>query len=333
MEPVPAALRERVAAELVPPADAAGAAAGAFVTPIRRRHGGAVAAILFYGSCLRRGSAEGVLDFYVLVDAYRDAYRPGRGAAGRAALALANAALPPNVFYLELDAGPRRLRAKYAVMSRRAFARAAGREAWQPRIWARFAQPAALVWARDATAREEVAEAVARATCTTLDWAACWAADASGAAPADPRALLETALRETYRAELRSERTQAVRSLAGDAAARRAPALQAALHALAAEGRLAREAGSGGPPRLRVAPRRRARARARWALQRRVAKALAVAGLVKTAGTFDGWVGYVVWKLERHGARPIHLSERQRRHPFLFGWPVLLRLLRSRVLR
>jgi hypothetical protein len=88
---------------------------------IRSRTGPATAAILFYGSCLRKHTAEGVLDFYVLVDGYRDA-NPGRR------LALANALLPPNVFYLELDALPEPLRAKYAVVSLADFERgAAGR--------------------------------------------------------------------------------------------------------------------------------------------------------------------------------------------------------------
>jgi len=38
-------------------------------------------------------------------------------------------------------------------------------------------------------------------------------------------------------------------------------------------------------------------------------------------------VPYILWKLERHTGRPIEVTERQRRHPLLFGWPVLARLL------
>ena len=41
----------------------------------------------------------------------------------------------------------------------------------------------------------------------------------------------------------------------------------------------------------------------------------------------------VLWKIERHSGRPVEITERQRRHPFLFAWPVLFRLLRERVLR
>src|SRR6185436_703618 len=51
------------------------AAIAPLVDEIRRRHGDAIAAIVFYGSCLRTGQYDtGVLDFYVLVDRYRDVH-------------------------------------------------------------------------------------------------------------------------------------------------------------------------------------------------------------------------------------------------------------------
>ena len=45
---------------------------------IRARHGDAVVALLFYGSCLRRGVTEGVLDIYAIVDSSGPAPEPGR---------------------------------------------------------------------------------------------------------------------------------------------------------------------------------------------------------------------------------------------------------------
>ena len=55
--------------------------------------------------------------------------------------------------------------------------------------------------------------------------------------------------------------------------------------------------------------------------------------LFKTALTFDDWLPYVLWKLGRHSGVWVELSERQRRYPLLFGWPVLFKLLRQRALR
>ncbi|NNL66050.1 MAG: hypothetical protein HKP30_07410, partial [Myxococcales bacterium] len=70
-----------------------------------------------------------------------------------------------------------------------------------------------------------------------------------------------------------------------------------------------------------------------WRVRRPVAKALAVAGLFKTAFTFGDWVPYVLWKVERHTAVKIELTPRQRRHPLIFGWPVIVRVLRDGVYR
>ena len=64
-----------------------------------------------------------------------------------------------------------------------------------------------------------------------------------------------------------------------------------------------------------------------------IAETLSLLRLLKTATTFGDWLPYALWKLERHtGARP-ELTERQRRHPLVFGWPVILRLLSQRALR
>ena len=105
------------------------AAALPLVAEMRRRLGDRLAAVIFYGSCLRKSTDEGVLDFYAIVDDYR-------GAHGSVAAALANALYPPSVFYIEVDAaeaadrgagsnGRETLRAKYAVMSTRDLFRAA----------------------------------------------------------------------------------------------------------------------------------------------------------------------------------------------------------------
>jgi hypothetical protein len=75
------------------------------------RHGEAVQAILFYGSCLRTGDdLDGLVDLYVLVDTYRAAYTSR-------IQALFNELLPPNVYYLEREFEEQVVRTKYAVLS------------------------------------------------------------------------------------------------------------------------------------------------------------------------------------------------------------------------
>ena len=78
---------------------------------------------------------------------------------------------------------------------------------------------------------------------------------------------------------------------------------------------------------------RRSALRWRWRLSRPLAKGLTFLRLLKTATTFGDWVDYVLWKLERQGGAPIELTDRQRRYPFVFAWPVLFRLIAKRELR
>ncbi|MEM7022380.1 MAG: hypothetical protein AAF637_07265, partial [Pseudomonadota bacterium] len=138
-------------------------AARAMADAIRARHG-AIAGMLFYGSCLRQPISdatppEGVLDFYVVVDSYRAAY-PGR------LLAWANALVPPNVFYLVVPRQEHEVRAKYAVISMAQFRRGLSQRSLQTSLWARFAQPARLIWSRDSAAQASLEAALADAVIT-----------------------------------------------------------------------------------------------------------------------------------------------------------------------
>ncbi|MDP8994613.1 MAG: hypothetical protein M3N07_06500, partial [Pseudomonadota bacterium] len=82
-------LRALVAAELAAPVDPRVAA---MAEALAARYPGAARAVLFYGSCLRERQLEGLmLDFYLIVSGYRDAY-------GKRWLAAANRLIPPNVF-------------------------------------------------------------------------------------------------------------------------------------------------------------------------------------------------------------------------------------------
>jgi len=295
---------------------------------VRRRHGDAVAAVLFYGSCLRRGNAEGVVDFYVLVDRYRPVHR--------SALAAALARLlPPNVFYLEHAQAGKTLRTKYAVVSTRDFARLAAGRSLDCRVWARFCQPARLVYARDAAAAEAAVAAVDAATCTALGWMLAWLPGEGAERRVPPEALFVGGFRETYRAELRGEQQASIDALYASQSVRFGAVLQAGLEALEAAGvlEILEPLQTGRPTRVRAAGQRLQRRRRQWPFRRRLSKSLAMLGQLKTPLTFEGWAPYALWKLERHSGVHIELSPRQRRHPLVYGWPVILRILRDGLLR
>src|SRR5262245_31659073 len=292
---------------------------------IRSRTGPATAAILFYGSCLRKQTAQGVLDFYVLVDGYREA-NPGRR------LALANALLPPNVFYLELDGLPEPVRAKYAAVSLADFARGAAGRLLRPGRWARFSQPARAVHLRDEPARQAVVAACCEAVLTLVERALPLLPGRDGRIRASAAELWQTAFRETYAAEMRPESPDAAAALFHQEPERYARAAQAAVEVLAARGRL--RAISAGEPLEIELPAGEQRRRQRAArLRRPLTKLAYTAQLLKTAFTFGDWLPFVLWKLERHSGVHLVASERQRRHPLLLGLPILIRALRLRALR
>ncbi|HEX5080281.1 MAG TPA: hypothetical protein VFV80_14105 [Geminicoccaceae bacterium] len=291
-----------IAREIAQPAHPA---ALALAAAIRTRHG-AIAAVLFYGSCLRQPAAaaappDGILDFYVVVDRYRDAY-PGR------LLALANAVLPPNVFHVATAWRDEPVRGKYAVISMAQFRRGLSQESLQTSLWARFAQPCRLVWARDAEMRAAIGAALADAVVTMV------AATAPLLEPGfDAERLWLRGFRETYRAELRTEGAARAREIY-DSGRERYDAITPWALAVAATAR-------------------RRNARIRWVGRRLLGKALSVLRLTKSAFTFDGGVDYILWKIERHSGVRLPVSPWQRRHPLLASPLFLWRLYRLGAIR
>ena len=298
-----------------------GDAAAALVEAIRRRHGAAVAAVLFYGSCLRRGdptaAEDPVYDFYLLVDDYRQAYVG-------ALAALANALLPPNVFYIETAWRGRTLRAKYAIVSLAQFRRAVSPRAFHSYFWARFAQPVRLAYMRDAGVRAFVVAALAEAV-TTLAMRVCGLlGDRFTAAEFWTRAFAAT-----YAAELRAERAGRAR-LVYEADRERydgltAPALEAAGLEVAAT--------ADGLLSVHAAAQARRSAATAWWFRRLVGKLLSILRLIKGVFTFDGGVDYILWKIERHSGVKATATPWQRRHPLLAAPGLAWRLYRRGAFR
>ncbi len=292
---------------------------------IRRRHERAAIAVLYYGSCLRRegdpAEDEGcVLDFYVVVDRYRNAYRG-------AAAAIANTLLPPNVYYLEVPWQGRTLRAKYAVIALAQFRRGTSRRSFLPTLWSRFSQPVRLVLVRDAAARDAVLAALRDAMATMVERIVPLLGGRFTTAE-----LWLRGFRESYRTELRAEGPARARLLfeaSRDRYERLTPA------ALTASGFAWTQAASDGRfvvPAAESAPARR-RAGALWAVRRVTGKLLNLLRLIKAVFTFDGGVDYVLWKVARHSGVRVAVTPWQHRHPLLSAPVLAWRLYRRGAFR
>ncbi|MFN3388996.1 MAG: hypothetical protein ACK40O_08685 [Allosphingosinicella sp.] len=300
-------LRPLVVAELAEPVDPR---VSAMAEALAARFPGAARAVLFYGSCLRERALDGLmLDFYLIVSSYREAY-------GKRWLAAANRLIPPNVFPFEHDG----LVAKYAVLSEADFARECGMMARSVSVWARFAQPSRLVWAADAAAAERAVAAVADAAPTLFQLTLPMMPPEQGASVQD---IWERGFSLTYGAELRAERTGKARSVVEADPERYARFGEAALHEVAMRPGAAPGAAAGRPERM---------AR-RWKGMQRKGKALSVLRLAKASATFAGGADYLAWKINRHAGTDIVLKPWQRRWPLLAAVTLLPRLLKRGAIR
>lgn len=288
----------------------------ALAEAIQERHGATVAAVLFYGSCLRQDPdedpPEGIQDFYVIVERYQDAYDSHWQA-------FANGVLPPNVFYVERTWREHKVRAKYAVVNRSQFVRGTSPAAFHPSLWARFSQPVALLYARDAAVKAEMSAAIADAIRTMLRASAPLVQS-----PSTPADLWQVALGQTYRAELRPESGERA------AAIYKADEERYEFMARLVFPDLLQDDG-----RINIQPtaEETRRARRTWLARRLFGKPLSVLRLIKSLFTFDGGVDYALWKVERHTGIRVPLTTFERRHPILNAPRLLWRVYRLSAVR
>jgi len=271
------------------------------------RDAGAVA-VLFYGSNLRTGSLDGVLDFYLLLPGDRQD----------------EPAIWPRVSYHErcVSEGGRSimLRAKTATMRLSTFAKAAQGELHDTTIWARFVQPSALLWAHDEPTREAVVKTIADSAITAARLAAALG-PAKGRAAEYWRALFQA----TYKAEFRVEKPGRENDILTVNEDHFAGLLPLALKSGGIEFQT-----RGDELSVTLCPDERARILAWWHRRRRLGKPLNFVRLAKASTTFDGAARYAAWKIQRHTGLEIEVTPFRERYPLLAAPGVLWSLWRYR---
>lgn len=287
---------------------------------LQQRFGTSLEAMILYGSSLHGLKLdEGVIDFYVLVDDYRHAYR-------EEVLRYLNAWLAPNVFYLEAPAssGGNMLRAKYAVFSTAHFEKAAGN--WfHPYIWARFAQPFELLYARDDAISQRIRLAQARAIIRFLETTL----PMLPAGQVTVQQIWASGLQLTYASELRAERQSRSDSLTKinlPIYQRLTAAALPAIHPLLV-------LNTENQYVVNVTPAQKFKAGIAWRLRRWQGRVLSILRLSKATLTFRDCLDYAAWKIERHTGVKVEITPTLRRHPILWGYKIMWQLLRRGILR
>lgn len=298
---------------------------------LARALGPSTVAVLHYGSRAqgRQPRADSAFDFFVVVDNYRAAYESLAASVGTSysaglATVLAHI-MPPNVIAVT---DPTPLRAKCCVISLADFKRACSPRRKDHFVQGRLFQFVSLAWSRNDGTASEIRDAVAEARAATFTW---------GRPSLPERFTVDQYVHAVLARSLDGE----IRPEVGDHAKTLAEAQQDALRAiyapllqsLEARGELVTEGVGPNDPatahyRQRVPPTRFDRWRIRWYFQR--SKARATARLLKHVVLYEGWLDYIVRKIERSGDTKMELTRREQRWPMIFLWPRFFRYLRDR---
>lgn len=260
------------------------------------------AAVLFYGSNLRTGSLDGVLDFYVLLPGERE-----RG-------------IWPTVSYRERRHDGVLLRAKVATMTLATFAAAARGETRDTTIWARFVQPSALAWTREPDAGATIRQALAAAAGTAARLAV-----AVGPGNGHEEDFWRALFRATYRAEFRVEPAGREDAILAANAGHFDGLLPLALI----------EAGipfvqDGRSIEPKLDPAEHEAILRWWAARRRLGKLINLARLARAMTTFEGGMRYAAWKVERHTGLPVKVTPLREKFPLIAAPGVLWLIWKSR---
>lgn len=240
-----------------------------------------------------RGVEDAMPDIYVLLNGWPAKPRRHRWL---------GAALPPNVLNLPFDNGAAG-RAKVSVLTTAQLLRAVTGDR-HPYFWARFAQPCQWLHCRDRDVAAQLDFVAVRSAQRLMDEVA------PNPSPDTSATFWMAVFARTYAAEVRSE----------------GPSKHEALYAANQDyyDRLfqARQANT--------VSGRGSRA---WPVAQAAGKLLSVLRIGKSALTFEDGVDYMLWKLERHSGVRLDATERQRRYPLLFAWPLAWRLYRLKAFR
>jgi hypothetical protein len=295
--------------------------------------GGAVSAILLYGSQLLRARPDihSAYDLVVIVEGYPRFYRAMRASGElprpRFLMTWMAGVLPPNVIAFAPE-GERGLIAKCLIISHEHFAQALGSEPPDHFLLGRMVQRVEVLWSDGAAEREWVEARLAEARAGVLAWMAPYLEGSFDAAGLGRR-LLEVC----YRGELRPEAKDRADTIYEAQADHFAAVFPPVLEQAARDGDLVREAGAGGDGdvaryRLASAVSRLERRRWRWHFRR--SKVRATARWFKHMVTFANWLPYIVRKVERHTGRTVELTPLERKLPLIFLWPRAIHVLLSR---
>ena len=302
-----------------------GAAAQALAGALVEAAGDQIRAVLLYGSRLLDAAPDrySAYDFVVIVEGYDRFYRDlrSRGLTHRPPRLMAAAAriLPPNVisFSPQSSEGPV---AKCLIVSVPHFEREMSSRSLDHFFISRMIQQVAVLYVSDFRVERWVEGCLAEARRTVLIWAAPYVKS-----PLTPESLALGMLEICYSSEIRPESGARARSIFEAQRAYLVKSVGEMLDAAVREGHVKKEGDRyvlTREPGLSTLLRRR--------VYRTWSKARVTGRWLKHTLTFEGWLPYIVRKVERRTGLRVELSPLERAWPLLFLWPQLIKVLATR---
>jgi hypothetical protein len=293
---------------------------------------GEVLGIVFFGSRrtgAARADAHSAYDMFLVVRGYRAAYealrRAGRIGKRPWLLAALNRVLAPNQISLRLGDPP--LHAKASVITLETFRRETSGRRRDHFTIGRLFQPSQILHAAGNEVRDQLLAALVSAHRETYRWGRPWLPERF-----DAELYGRTLLALSLAKEIRPEPEGRAEALWRAQREEQEPVFSALLRELAAAGELAPADGpaAGGAPAYAIV--RDVGILEGLRLRFYFARSLVRATLrwFKHMLTFEGWLDYILRKVQRHAGQEIVLTERERRYPWLLLWPRLVRYLRGK---
>ncbi|HVD62316.1 MAG TPA: hypothetical protein VNC11_15705 [Gemmatimonadaceae bacterium] len=292
---------------------------------ITKAFGPSTAAIIHYGSRaqITGSKPDSAYDFFVIVDDYETAFHSFVENAhprfsARTAVFLSRF-LPPSIVALMHLPGESNT-AKCAVLSLKDLKTATSSDSPDHFAKGRLFQQLQLAWSRDPESRQATEDAIVAARLSTFEWGSPYLPQKFSAQEYYWR-LLKT----SFAGEIRPETAARIRELLNLQAPTMLPVYESLLEQKVEAGLLTRDGDSYSlvtPP----SPAEKARVDSYF----RRSKARATKRWVKLIWLYDDWLDYLSRKLGRRANHVIDLTPQERRWPFLFLWPKLIRYINSR---
>jgi hypothetical protein len=283
---------------------------------------GTVSAILLYGSRVQGSSPDrwSAYDFFLVTDSYSGFFKSlcDKGHHGKPpwVLTFFSFFLPPNI--ISFGQSPTGLpQAKVGVVSSGHFQHSLGPWSRDHFLKGRAVQKLSLVWARGQKDEALVYDALRSARNGVVHWVR-----PSLKGPFDLARFTETMLRVSYRGEIRPESSVRVDEVVESQGELLRSIAKESLDAAEERGFVLRE---GEVYRWARTPGRTIRFL--YGSYFTLSKIRATARWFKYVVTFEGWIDYIIRKIQRRAGFEVKITKWERRLPVIFLWPKLFKVL------